>query len=54
LLKEARAIGCQTLDGGGMAVFQAARAFELFTGIRPDAERMRRHFDTLQAAAKPV
>ncbi len=54
LLKQARAIGCQTLDGGGMAVFQAARAFELFTGIKPDAERMRRHFDTLQAAATLV
>jgi shikimate dehydrogenase len=34
-----------------MAVFQAVRAFELFTGIKPDAERMRRHFNELQAAA---
>lgn len=44
LLKAARALGCRTLDGGGMAVFQAADAFELFTGIRPDAERMRTRF----------
>ncbi|MBV9758015.1 MAG: shikimate dehydrogenase, partial [Alphaproteobacteria bacterium] len=33
LLRAARAIGCRTLDGGGMAVFQAADAFRLFTGI---------------------
>jgi shikimate dehydrogenase len=44
LLRVARAKGCQTLDGGGMAVFQAAGAFQLFTGLEPDAERMRRHF----------
>ena len=42
LLKHARAIGCRTLDGGGMAMFQAVRAFELFTGIEPDVDRMRR------------
>ncbi len=48
LLRQARTIGCRTLDGGGMAVFQAVRAFELFTGIQPDAERMRRHFDELR------
>jgi shikimate dehydrogenase len=51
LLKQARAVGCRTLDGGGMAVFQAVRAFELFTGIKPDAERMRRHFDQLREKA---
>ena len=39
-LRRARALGCKTLDGGGMAVFQAAEAFELFTGIKPDDERM--------------
>lgn len=44
LLKQARALGCRTLHGGGMAVFQAVGAFELFTGIKPDAERMLRHF----------
>ena len=51
LLRRARALGCRTLDGGGMAVFQAVRAFELFTGVKPDAERMRRHFNELQTAA---
>lgn len=44
LLREARRIGCRTLDGGGMAVFQAVEAFRLFTGIVPDAQRMLRHF----------
>ncbi|MER5383264.1 shikimate dehydrogenase [Streptomyces sp. NPDC002688] len=40
LLRTARAAGCATLDGGGMAVFQAADAFRLFTGREPDAARM--------------
>ncbi|MCM2331139.1 MAG: shikimate dehydrogenase [Pseudomonas sagittaria] len=44
LLRVARAKGCRTLDGGGMAVFQAVGAFRLFTDIEPDAERMRAHF----------
>jgi shikimate dehydrogenase len=44
LLRAARGLGCRTLDGGGMAVFQAVGAFALFTGIVPDAERMLRHF----------
>jgi shikimate dehydrogenase len=47
LLKTARAIGCRTLDGGGMAIYQAVGAFQLFTGISPDAQRMARHFDSL-------
>jgi len=44
LLADARCIGCRTLDGGGMAVFQAAEAFRLFTEVDPDTERMRRRF----------
>ncbi|MCG2624445.1 shikimate dehydrogenase [Arthrobacter sp. I2-34] len=40
LIKAARGQGCKVLDGGRMAVGQAAAAFELFTGIRPDADRM--------------
>lgn len=47
LLRRARALGCRTLDGGGMAVFQAVEAFRLFTGIAPDGERMLRHFNSL-------
>jgi shikimate dehydrogenase len=52
LLKAARTIGCRTLDGGGMAIFQAVGAFRLFTGVSPDAERMARHFD--QLARRPT
>jgi shikimate dehydrogenase len=44
LLRLAKAKGCRTLDGGGMAVFQAAAAFEIFTGKEVDRERMLRHF----------
>jgi shikimate dehydrogenase len=50
LLRAARAIGCRTLDGGGMAVFQAVGAFRLFTGREPDAARMLRHFADMSAA----
>lgn len=46
LLRHARALGCRTLDGAGMAVYQAVEAFRLFTGIAPDPDRMRHHFDT--------
>jgi shikimate dehydrogenase len=50
LLREARSLGCRTLHGGGMAVFQAAEAFRHFTGITPDAERMLRHFAAMVGA----
>jgi len=49
LLRAARARGCRTLDGGGMVVLQAAASLELFTGVRPDRERMLRHFAELTA-----
>jgi shikimate dehydrogenase len=51
LLRTARALGCRTLDGGSMAVFQAVEAFRLITGITPDPERMLRHFAELGHAA---
>ncbi len=47
LLRHARALGCRTMDGGGMAVFQAVEAFRLFTGVTPDAERMLQRFAAL-------
>jgi len=47
LLRTAKDIGCRTMNGGGMAVFQAAEAFRLFTGITPDTERMLRHFASM-------
>ena len=46
LLRTAREIGCRALDGSGMAVFQAAEAFRLFTGITPNVERMLQHFES--------
>ncbi|BCG24755.1 shikimate dehydrogenase (NADP(+)) [Pseudomonas tohonis] len=49
LLKDARALGCRTLDGGTMAVFQAVKAFELFSGAKADAQRMLEHFRSLDA-----
>jgi shikimate dehydrogenase len=47
LLRAARKIGCRTLDGGKMVVFQAARAFEIFTGHVVDTERMLLHFEKI-------
>lgn len=43
LILAARDRGCRVLDGGHMAVGQAVDAFEIFTGIKPDAARMRAH-----------
>jgi shikimate dehydrogenase len=48
LLRAGRELGCRTMAGGRMAVFQAADAFRRFTGIEPDVERMIRHFDSMQ------
>jgi shikimate dehydrogenase len=47
LLRVARALGCRTMSGGTMAVFQAVGAFRLFAGIEPDADRMIAHFASL-------
>jgi len=49
LLKAARARGCRTLSGSGMAVFQAVRAFELFTGWPADPDRMTATFESFDA-----
>ncbi|MFP7364793.1 quinate/shikimate dehydrogenase (NAD+) [Corynebacterium callunae] len=47
LLATARALGCQTLDGTRMAIYQAVDAFGLFTGLEADASRMRETFLSL-------
>ncbi|GAA1988732.1 shikimate dehydrogenase [Microbacterium pumilum] len=47
LLQAAREAGCETLDGGRMAVYQAVDALRLITGRHPDPERMIRHFHDL-------
>jgi len=49
LLRTARQLGCRTLNGAGMTVFQAVEAFRLFTGLAPDASRMLAHFSELIA-----
>jgi shikimate dehydrogenase len=54
LVLTARSLGCRVLDGGKMAVFQAADAFRLFTGHEPDAERMLRHLEALVHAEGPA
>ncbi len=45
LLRRARALGCRTLPGTGMAIGQAVRAFELFTGLKSDMASMAGHFE---------
>jgi shikimate dehydrogenase len=45
LLQAAEARGCRIMEGGAMAVFQAAEAFRLFTGQTPDRDRMLRRFE---------
>ncbi|WP_411699686.1 shikimate dehydrogenase [Conyzicola sp.] len=50
LMTAARALGCLTVGGGYMLVFQAAEGIRLFTGVTPDAERMLRHFERIIAA----
>jgi shikimate dehydrogenase len=53
LLREARRIGCRTLDGGGMAAFQAADAFRLFTGLEPHTDQMLADLADAVGAAVP-
>lgn len=56
LVRTARAAGCRVADGSGMAVFQAVKAFELFTGLEPDIDRMYSHFRAFRdcAPAEPA
>jgi shikimate dehydrogenase len=44
LLRVAQAKGCAVLNGGGMAVFQAVGAFQHFTGLEANRQRMLDHF----------
>lgn len=39
-MKKAEELGCITLNGVGMFVYQGAIAFEKWTGIKPDTEKM--------------
>ena len=40
LIKEAKRKGAQTQNGVGMFVYQGALAFEKWTGLQPDIDRM--------------
>ncbi len=42
LLREASKIGCKTMDGLGMLLWQGVFAFEIWTGIMPPADVMRK------------
>ena len=42
LLEQALAAGARALDGLGMLVHQGARSFEIWTGVRPPVDAMRR------------
>lgn len=44
LLRIARAKGCRVLNGSGMVIGQAAKAFEIMTGFPADKERMQTSF----------
>ena len=52
LLQAARAIGCRTATGAGMAVGQAVGAFRLFTGREPETGRMQAHMQALLATRR--
>jgi shikimate dehydrogenase len=45
LVRRARANGCRTLTGTGMAVYQAVLSFELFAGVSADPTAMSEHFE---------
>ncbi|UNN00606.1 shikimate dehydrogenase [Rhodococcus opacus] len=50
LLRRAREIGARTLSGIGMTIGQAVDSFRIFTGLEPDAQRMREHMGLLLQA----
>jgi shikimate dehydrogenase len=50
LLLAAKARGCEVMTGRELAIFQAADAFELFTGLRPSTAEMGSAFDAVLAA----
>ena len=49
LLNAAKAIGADVMTGRELAIYQAADAFELFTGLKPSAVEMGNAFDAVMA-----
>jgi shikimate dehydrogenase len=54
LLRTARSLGCRALPGMRMAIYQAVRAFELFTGKTPDRQAMIAHFSAAGASLETL
>ena len=54
LLFAARAKGAKVMTGRDLAVYQAADAFELFTGLRPPVAAIRNAFDAVMASRYPA
>jgi shikimate dehydrogenase len=40
-LKSSKKVGCKTVNGIGMLLYQGASAFEIWTGVKPDIEIMK-------------
>jgi shikimate dehydrogenase len=49
LLNDAKARGAEVMTGRELAIYQAADAFELFTGLKPSAVEMGNAFDAVMA-----
>jgi shikimate dehydrogenase len=54
LLAAARQTGCRAINGSGMVVHQAVAAFEFFTGLTADVQRMQQSFLDDAATSDPV
>jgi shikimate dehydrogenase len=53
LLIAARATGAKVMTGRELAIYQAADAFELFTGLKPSVDEMANAFDAVIAQRPP-
>jgi shikimate dehydrogenase len=53
LLNAAKAKGAQVMTGRDLAIYQAADAFELFTGMAPSATEMGIAFDDVMRKRYP-
>ena len=50
LLTAARARGAKVMTGRELAIYQAADAFELFTGLKPSVAAIGNAFDSVMAS----
>lgn len=54
LLSAAKAKGCSVMTGRDLAIYQAADAFELFTGLKPSVVAIGNAFDAVMASRYPA